>query len=62
LAGDIPPDPQRLHKFAIARSQTIAKHVIEKGIPMERVFMLDAEVDPEAEDESIASILNLTVN
>jgi hypothetical protein len=62
LAGDIPPDPQRLHKFAVARSQAIAKHLIEKGISLERVFLLDVEVDPEAEDDTIATVLNLTVN
>lgn len=68
LAGDIPPDPQRLHKFAAARSQAIAKHIIDKGVAMERVFLLDVEVDPEEEekeaatdDESIATVLNLTV-
>lgn len=63
LAGDIPPDPQRLHKFAIARSQTIAKHIIDKGVAMERVFLLDVEVDPEeATDDVIATVLNLAVN
>ncbi len=60
LAAAIPPNPERLQKLAIDRAQAIAKHLVDKGVAVERLFVLDAAIDPEKNDNLIASKLNLT--
>ena len=62
LAKAIKPDSKLLHKLAISRSQTIAKHLADLGIPLERIFLLDADVDPESVNNEIATTLSLTVD
>ena len=62
LSTIIPPDAVRLQKLATSRSQSIAKYLVEKGITMDRMFLLSVDVDNEdqAEDD-ISATLNLTV-
>ncbi len=62
LAASIPPNPQRLRKLATTRAQVISKHLVDKGIAIERIFLLDVIVDPKNSDNAIATILNLTSN
>ncbi len=62
LSATIPPNPQRLQQLASARGQEIAKHLVSKGLAVERVFLQGVEVDPENADDTIASNLNLTVH
>ncbi len=58
----IPPDTQRLNELATARAQAIAKHLVEKNIDVERVFLLHVVTDPEDSDGTITTNLNLTVD
>lgn len=62
LAAAISPDPKALHKLAVSRSQLIAKYLTDKGIPLARIFLLDADVDPTGFNDGIVSTLYLTVN
>jgi len=64
LASKIPPNPERLEKLAVARAQKIAKHLSSKKLSVERVFLLNAVVDPQEKDagNEIAASLNLTTN
>ncbi len=62
LASSILPDPKLLHKLAVSRSQSIAEYLVKKGISRERIFLLDAIVDPDTANDEIATTLNLTVN
>jgi hypothetical protein len=62
LSAEIPPDPQRLKELAKNRAQSIANHLVEKGIAIEKIFILDVTLDPKESGEAIASIMTLTVN
>ena len=62
LAAEIPPEPLQLQKLAKARSKVIAKYLVEKGFEIERIFILDVDVDPKDDNDTIATILNLTVS
>lgn len=62
LAATIVPDSQRLRKLATARAQAITKHLVDNGIAIERIFLLDVTVDPKDSDNVIATILNLTTD
>ncbi|MCK5121336.1 MAG: DUF748 domain-containing protein, partial [Methylococcales bacterium] len=62
LAKLIPPNSQRLHELAVSRAQAIAKHLADKKIAIERVFLLDVDIDPKDSDNKFAATLNLTVN
>ena len=61
LAATLSPDPKLLHNLASSRSQTIAKHLVDLNIPLERIFLLDTSIDPKDESGEIATSLNLTV-
>jgi hypothetical protein len=60
LASDIPPNPERLQQLAVERAQKIAKHLNAKELSVERVFLLNAVVDPKDTENQIAATLNLT--
>ncbi|MCK5889353.1 MAG: DUF748 domain-containing protein [Methylococcales bacterium] len=62
LTKMITPDPQRLKKLAVKRAQAIAKHLSDKEIAIDRVYLLDAIIDPKNTENLIAADLNLTVN
>ncbi len=62
MSAIIKPDPHRLHQLAQQRAQAIAKHMITKGIEVERMFVLDAALDPTDEEKTPAVQLNLVVN
>lgn len=62
LAAEIPPNNQRLHELAVARAQVIAKHLMTSKITIDRVFLLDVDIDPQTENNIIATELNLIVN
>lgn len=62
LAAEIPPDPIRLQKLAKERAQVIAKHLVEKGTPVEKIFLLDVDIEPQSTDDALASTLTLMVN
>ncbi|MGR9086186.1 MAG: DUF748 domain-containing protein [Gammaproteobacteria bacterium] len=60
LAEIIKPNPHRLKRLAARRAQAIAKYLVQQGgIPNERVYILDAVVDPERDDQEIVSFLSL---
>ena len=57
----IKPEQDRLKILASARAQIIANYVVQKGgVPRERVYILDAVVDPERDNKEIVSALSLT--
>jgi len=60
LAALIPTDNQKLHDLAATRAKAIAKHLVEKEIAIERVFLLDVDIDPENTDKGITANLGLT--
>ena len=62
LAAIIPPEPVRLQQLATARAKGVAKYLIEKEVAIERIFLLDVDVDPQDGDDTIATILNLTID
>lgn len=62
LAAAIPPDEQRLRKLANDRARAIAKYLIAAGIPVKRLFMLDAGIDPKEAGLEPVALLNLTVD
>ena len=56
----IKPEQDRLKVLASARGQIIANYVVQKGgVPRERVYILDAVVDPERDNKEIVSALSL---
>ena len=55
----IKPEQDRLKVLASARAQIIANYVVQKGVPRERVYILDAVVDPERDNKEIVSALSL---
>ncbi|MEI6268048.1 MAG: DUF748 domain-containing protein [Methylococcaceae bacterium] len=56
----IKPEQDRLKVLASARAQIIANYVVQKGgVPSERVYILDAVVDPERNNKEIVSALSL---
>lgn len=62
LSAAISPNIQRLQKLASIRGQEIAKHMVNQGVEVERVFLQGVDVDPKDADGTISSILNLGVN
>jgi outer membrane protein OmpA-like peptidoglycan-associated protein len=62
LAAIIPPDPLRLQQLATVRAKSVAKYLVEKDVVIERIFLLDVDVDPKDSDDTIATILNLAVD
>jgi hypothetical protein len=62
LAADLPPDPVRLRDLATDRARAIVKFMSAQGIAVDRMYLLDAQVDPEENGPEPASILNLAVN
>lgn len=62
LSKLIPPDTQRLNTLAIDRAQAIAKYLLNKNIAVERVFLLDIDVDPEDSEQTMATRLSLTTD
>ncbi len=60
LAATIPADIQRLQSLAVNRAQTIARHLVDKEIKIERIFLLDVAVDPEDSEKTNATTLSLT--
>ena len=59
----IKAEERRLRKLASARAQAIAKYVVQKGgVPNERVFILDAVIDPKRDNKEIVSTLSLKTN
>ena len=59
----IKAEERRLKKLASARAQAIAKYVVQKGgVPNERVFILDAVIDPKRDNKEIVSTLSLKTN
>jgi hypothetical protein len=56
----IKPEPERLKELASARAQNIAKYFITNGgIARERVYILDAAIDPERNGKEIVGFLSL---
>lgn len=62
LSVKIPADSERLRKLATARAKTIAKYLLDHKIPMDRVYLLNVEIDPKQSNDEIVSTLSLTVN
>lgn len=62
LATAIPPDTLRLQKLAKERAQAIAKHLVDTGIPLEKIFLLDVDVEEQSKDDTNSSTLSLIVN
>lgn len=62
LAKLIPPSNQRLQALAVARAQAISKHLVNQKIAIEKIFLLDIDIDPQNTNNEAASLLNLTVN
>jgi len=62
LAEIIPPNNHSLQDLAISRAQAIAKYLVEKEIEINRVFLLDVDVDPKTEDQQITTNLSLTID
>ena len=62
LAELIPPNVIRLNQLAGDRAEVIAKYLLNQGIPMARLFLLDVDMNSEAIDvNAIVSELNLTI-
>jgi uncharacterized protein DUF748 len=63
MAASIPPEHNRLNQLAKDRAKQIAKYVVERGIPQDRVFVLDTKVvvegETEAESKELSSELSL---
>ena len=62
LAATIKPDPQRLEQLAVSRAQVITKFLVKKEITVDRLFLLNIDIDPEDSENIIATSLNLTTN
>ena len=61
LSKLIPPNPQRLHKLAKTRAQSIAKYLIDNKIELNRIFLLDMDIDPtDPELDNLSTKLSLT--
>ena len=62
LAAAIPPDLLRLQQLAKQRAQAIAKYLVDKGIPVGKIFLLNVNVESKSADATLASTLTLMVN
>lgn len=59
----IKPEQERLKHLALDRARVIASYVVQKGgVPNNRVFMLDPEIDPPRDNKEIFSKLSLKAN
>jgi hypothetical protein len=64
LAAMIPPDMTRLKQLAAERAKTISHYLVDKGISISRIYLLNVAIDPESmtnEQGEIATPLSLTV-
>lgn len=59
LLAEIPVEYKRLNKLAAARAKVLAKYLVEKGVPDERIFILSPAVDPPRTDNDIDALLFL---
>ncbi len=59
LAASIPPDRQRLNALARDRARAIARHLVDQGIPNDRVFVLDTKVVTQPAENGLRSELML---
>jgi hypothetical protein len=60
----IPPDMTRLKQLAAERAKTISHYLVDKGISISRIYLLNVAIDPESmtnEQGEIATPLSLTV-
>lgn len=57
LAASIPPDRQRLNALARDRARAIARHLVDQGIPNDRVFVLDTKVITQPAENGLRSEL-----
>jgi len=61
LSKLIPPNSTRLHKLAKTRAQSIAKYLIDNTIELNRIFLLNMEIDPtDTELDILSTKLSLT--
>jgi hypothetical protein len=63
LSANLKGEQPRLKDLAARRARTIANYlVLEKGVPNAQVFILDPIVDPQRDNNEIASVLSLKAN
>ena len=58
----IKPEEDRLNQLASARAQVIADYIVQKGVPSERVFILDTVIHAEQDNNDIVVALSLKTN
>jgi hypothetical protein len=59
----IKAEQPRLKRLALARAQAIANYLVQKGgVPNERLFVLDAVIDPKRDNKEIVCTLSLSTN
>lgn len=61
MASKIPPNLSSLEELAKKRAQMIASHLVNQGIDIKKIFLLDVKVDEQDKKGGIVSSLNLVV-
>lgn len=62
LSITVKSEQPRLKKLAAQRAQVIASYLIKQGVPTAQIFILDTVIDPERNNNDIASLLSLKEN